>query len=115
MKQNLENMAHGFCAEGSHLADKQAVFENSKWFESSSCFYKQNVNPNYFSLSHVAANITLLTRRMVNCLIMLGLMKRFRTPFLKKLYGLPRSSKEPQGNTTGIMIIGEIKLILYYF
>ena len=33
---NFKNPAHGFCAEGSHLADSWAIFENSTWFESSS-------------------------------------------------------------------------------
>jgi hypothetical protein len=35
---NFKNPGHGFCAEGSHLADSQAVFENFSWFESSSDF-----------------------------------------------------------------------------
>ena len=35
---NFKNLAHGFCAEGSHLADSQAVFENFTWFERSSDF-----------------------------------------------------------------------------
>ena len=32
---NLKNLAHGFCAEGSHLVESQVVYENSTWFESS--------------------------------------------------------------------------------
>jgi hypothetical protein len=35
---NFKNTAHGFCAEGSHLADSRAVFKNFAWFESSFCF-----------------------------------------------------------------------------
>ena len=32
---NFKNIKHGFCAEGTHLVDAQAVCENSTWFESS--------------------------------------------------------------------------------
>jgi hypothetical protein len=32
---NFKNPGHGFCAEGSHVADSRAIFENSSWFESS--------------------------------------------------------------------------------
>lgn len=32
---NFKNIGHGFCAEGSHVADTRAIFENSSWFESS--------------------------------------------------------------------------------
>ena len=31
---NFKNLKHGFCVEGSHLVDAQAVCENSTWFES---------------------------------------------------------------------------------
>ena len=37
---NFKNPAHGFCAEGSHLVDLQAVCENVTWFESSFHFLK---------------------------------------------------------------------------
>jgi hypothetical protein len=32
---NFKNPGHGFYAEGSHVADSRAIFENSSWFESS--------------------------------------------------------------------------------
>jgi len=35
---NLKNLGHGFCAEGSHLADSRAVFEIFSWYERSSDF-----------------------------------------------------------------------------
>ena len=35
---NFKNMEHGFCAEGSHLADTRVVFVNSSWLESSTDF-----------------------------------------------------------------------------
>jgi hypothetical protein len=38
---NLKKPGHGFCAEGSHVADSRAIFENSSWFESSFDFSKR--------------------------------------------------------------------------
>jgi hypothetical protein len=32
---NFKNPEHGFCAEGSHVADWRAIFENFSWFERS--------------------------------------------------------------------------------
>ena len=32
---NFKNPGHGFCVEGSHVADSLAIFENSSLFESS--------------------------------------------------------------------------------
>ena len=37
---NFKNIAHGFCAEGSHLVELEEVCENSTWFGISSHFYE---------------------------------------------------------------------------
>ena len=38
---NFKTLGHGFCAEGSHVVDSRAIFENSSWFESSFDFSKR--------------------------------------------------------------------------